>query len=66
MSKAAEVRREGEVVTIEVRCSEVYEAMQLYDELIAALEAGYLTLTVRSKAGERAEARRDRRQTGLF
>jgi hypothetical protein len=46
MAKQAEVCREDDVVTITVQCSEVYEAMQLWDELNEALKTGHATITV--------------------
>ena len=52
VGKRAEVRRDGDVVTIAIRCKEIYEAMQLYDELIVALEQGYLNLAVRAARGK--------------
>ena len=67
MGKKAEIERDGDRVRITVQCSEVYEAMQLYDELVEALEWGHLRLAVTTRAeDERAQARLDRRQTGLF
>jgi hypothetical protein len=46
MAKQAEISRDGARVTITVQCSEVYEAMQLYDELNEALKSGHATITV--------------------
>jgi hypothetical protein len=46
MTKKAEVRRDGARVTITVQCSEIYEAMRLYDELNEALKSGHATITV--------------------
>jgi hypothetical protein len=57
MTKVAKVRREDDVVTITVKCDEVYEAMQLYDELKEAAKSGYLKLTAEIPPGEQ-EARR--------
>jgi hypothetical protein len=44
--KKAEIERDGARVTISVQCSEIYEAMHLYEELITALKIGHATLSV--------------------
>ena len=46
MSKRAEIERDGARVTIRVQCSEIYEAMHLYDELTMALKTGRATIAV--------------------
>jgi hypothetical protein len=46
MTKQAEVSRQDDVVTIAIHCGEIYEAMQLYDELNEALKTGHATITV--------------------
>lgn len=49
MAKTAEVERDGVWVTIRVQCSEIYEAMALYDELNASLATGSATIVVTTR-----------------
>jgi hypothetical protein len=49
MAKTAEVERDGTRVTIRVQCTEVYEAMHLYDQLNASLAIGSATIVVTTR-----------------
>ena len=49
MAKTAEVERDGVVVTIKVHCTEVYEAMHLYDQFNASLAIGSATIVVTTR-----------------